>query len=61
MNSFHKIYLIVFIFLIITIILSYFIDWTITRNWFNSMTVMCLFFMSGLIGGRMLTEKEMRE
>ena len=61
MTTYNKLYLIVLIFMIITIILSYLIDWNITRNSFTLMSMWGMFLLLGLIAGRELTRKEMRK
>lgn len=59
MTTYDKIYLLVLIFMVTTMILSYLVDWTITRNGFTMVSMWGLYFTLGLIGGRKLTEKEM--
>ena len=61
MTTYNKLYLIVLIFMIITIILSYLIDWNITRNSFTLMSMWRMFLLMGLIAGQELTRKEMRK
>lgn len=61
MTTYNKLYLIVLIFMIITIILSYLIDWNITRNSFTLMSMWGMFLLLGLIAGQELTRKEMRK
>lgn len=61
MTTYNKLYLIVLIFMIITIILSYLIDWNITRNSFTLMSMWGMFLLMGLIAGQELTRKEMRK
>ena len=59
MTTYDKIYLLVLIFMVTTMILSYLVDWTITRNGFTMVSMWGLYLTLGLIGGRKLTEKEM--
>ena len=59
MTTYDKIYLLVLIFMVTTMILSYLVDWTITRNGFTMVSMCGLYLTLGLIGGRKLTEKEM--
>lgn len=61
MTTYNKLYLIVLIFMIITITLSYLIDWNITRNSFTLMSMWGMFLLMGLIAGQELTRKEMRK
>lgn len=61
MNDYDKLYLGIFIFWVITTILSYSIDWTITNNGFTAMAMWLMFLILGLIGGRTLTLKEVKK
>lgn len=59
MNDYYKVYFGIFVCWLISIILSYTIDWPITRNGFTSISMWLMFLILGLHGGRLLTEKEM--
>lgn len=60
MNDYYKVEWGIFVFCLICIILSYIINWPITRNGFTSIAVWLMFLNLGLVGGRVLTEKEVR-
>ena len=59
MNDYYKVEGGIFVFCLICIILSYIINWPITRNGFTSISMWLMFLILGLHGGRLLTEKEM--
>lgn len=59
MKVYDKIYIGIFVLWVITIILSYCIDWPLTNNGFTSIAMWLMFLNLGLVGGRVLTEKEM--
>ena len=58
---FNKILWLVFLSEIILCALSYIFDWTITRNGFQFILVMCSVLLSGLVIGKYLTLKEVNE
>ncbi|WP_296882217.1 hypothetical protein [uncultured Methanobrevibacter sp.] len=59
MNDYYKVYFGILVCWLISIILSYTIDWPITRNGFTSVSMWLMFLILGLHVGRLLTEKEM--
>lgn len=58
MNNISKIMLICVIGMIISIICSYLIDWTVNRNMFTMISVWFMFLYLGLLVGKELREKE---
>ena len=59
MNDISKIMLICVIGMIISIICSYLVDWTVNRNMFTMISLWFMFLYLGLLVGKELTEKEM--
>lgn len=60
MNDYYKLYLGILIAWIIITVLSYTVNWTISRNGFTEIALWLMFLILGLIGGRTLTLKEVR-
>ena len=61
MNDYDKIYIGIFVLWVITIILSYCIDWSLTNNGFTSIAMWLMFLITGLSSGRILTLKEVKK
>ena len=61
MNDYDKIYIGIFVLWVITIILSYCIDWHLTNNGFTSIAMWLMFLITGLSSGRILTLKEVKK
>ena len=61
MNDYDKIYIGIFVLWLITIILSYCIDWPLTNNGFTSIAMWLMFLITGLSSGRILTLKEVKK
>lgn len=61
MNDYDKIYIGIFVLWVITIILSYCIDWPLTNNGFTSIAMWLMFLITGLSSGRILTLKEVKK
>lgn len=61
MKIYDKIYIGIFVLWVITIILSYCIDWPLTRNGFTSIAMWLMFLITGLSSGRILTLKEVKK
>ena len=58
MNTYGKMYILIFVIWAICIILSYFINWTISNNGFTAMATWFMFVLLGLVWGRELTLME---
>lgn len=61
MKVYDKIYIGIFVLWVITIILSYCIDWPLTNNGFTSIAMWLMFLITGLSSGRILTLKEVKK
>ncbi len=61
MKVYDKIYIGIFVLWVITIILSYCIDWHLTHNGFTSIAMWLMFLITGLSSGRILTLKEVKK
>ena len=61
MKVYDKIYIGIFVLWVITIILSYCIDWPLTNNGFTSIAMWLMFLITGLSSGRILTLKKVKK